>query len=132
MPFSDLQSKLKPWSTAGATPPGPLVLDSALVESDSVIALWDATLGAKAITITEPRVSTNGGQIVMSGKASLLNIKDLPVEAVFEEANRQLKFRLTASPPGPWTFESFCFRESCIFSTVILMESTSPVPRPSG
>src|SRR5262252_3708240 len=103
MAFSDLQSKLRPWSSSG-TPPGPLVLDAALIESESIIALWNSTLNTKAITLAEPRVSLNGSRIVVQGKTPILRVDEVPVEIVFEDSGQQLKFRLTANLPDTWNF----------------------------
>ena len=108
MAFSDLQSKLGPWLSNRSPSPGPLVLDAALIESESIIALWNSTLNTRTITLADPRVTLSGSQIIVAGKTPILRVNQVSVEMVFEDAGQQLKFRLTASLPDTWNFgESF-------------------------
>lgn len=104
MAFSDLQSKLGPWLSNRSPSPGPLVLDAALIESESIIALWNSTLNTRTITLADPRVTLSGSQIIVAGKTPILRVNQVSVEMVFEDAGQQLKFRLTASLPDTWNF----------------------------
>ena len=104
MAFRDLQSKLGQLSSPGSNLPDPLVLNAALIESDDITRLFDATLHTSAITVNEPHVSLNQNLIIVSGKASLLGVDRMLVEAVFEDGSGELKLRLTANLPDSWRF----------------------------
>ena len=101
MAFDDLQTRLRPLE---AGQPQALVIDTGLTGSDSISMLMQATLGAGAVTIQEARVSFAVDRIVVSGKALCLTVEPVPVEVVFEAASPHVKFRLTATLPGTWTF----------------------------
>jgi hypothetical protein len=82
----------------------PLVLNAALVDSDSAIKLWNAILGVPEMTVHEPRIADHNHSVVITGKASFLNIPEMPLEIVFADDHGLLNLRLTAALPQSWTF----------------------------
>jgi hypothetical protein len=82
-----------------------VVLNAALIGSESVLRLWKAALGADQILVKDPIVSDSSDRLFVTGKASFLNIDEMPIEICFEDDDsRILQMRLIANLPDAWTF----------------------------
>ena len=99
MSFQDFRSKLLRHAI-----PNILSFDASLVGSDSTIKLWQSTLGIQSITVMPARIAEQDGKVIISGKASLLNILVAPVEITVADDHGQLNLRLTVNLPDAWTF----------------------------
>jgi hypothetical protein len=66
--------------------------------------LWKAALGIDEILVKDSSVSDISDRLIIRGKASFLNIEEIPIEICFEDDDRTLQMRLTANLPDTWTF----------------------------
>jgi hypothetical protein len=80
MSLQNVRTELLRYSAAEA-----VVVNAALIGSDSVVALWKSVLGIQEITIKNPRVSESNSGVIVTGKASFLNVAEMPIEMAFED-----------------------------------------------
>ena len=81
-----------------------LVVDAALLESESLATLWKASLGIDEIRIRDPQVFDSDTRVIVKGKTSFLKVEEMSTELAFEDDHGSLQLRLTANLPYTWTF----------------------------
>ena len=99
MSWQDVRTEVLRYGSADSA-----VVSGTLVGGKGAATLWKAALGAQEITIKNPHVLDRGDRVIVTGKASFLEVEGMPVEMVFEDDHATVRFRLTANLPDTWKF----------------------------